>query len=135
MLTLMLEEASAETSGRIIAVLGPRLEEMTRLVVELHLEPSIRGDRRVRSKPEVAKCLDDVIAAATPDSQVGSDNPWISLFFVPKFTLPKRLRMLLSGSSPRRPSAERTLRQLEESRRQLKMSRKMPRDIAMTRKP
>ncbi|GMF26775.1 unnamed protein product [Phytophthora fragariaefolia] len=70
----MLEEASAETSERIIAVLGPRLEAISRLVVGLHLEPAIRGDRRARSKLDAAKCLDEVIAAAVPDTQVGPDN-------------------------------------------------------------
>ncbi|GMF29952.1 unnamed protein product [Phytophthora fragariaefolia] len=70
----MLEEASAETSERIIAVLSPRLEAMSRLVVGLHLEPAIRGDRRVRSKLEAAKCLDKVIAAFIPDTQVGPDS-------------------------------------------------------------
>ncbi|GMF42357.1 unnamed protein product [Phytophthora fragariaefolia] len=71
----MLEDASTETSERVIAVLGSRLEAMTRLVVGLHLEPSIRGDRRVRSKVESAKCLDDVVSAVAPDSRVGADNP------------------------------------------------------------
>ncbi|GMF41652.1 unnamed protein product [Phytophthora fragariaefolia] len=47
-------------------VLGPR---------GLHLEPSIRGDRRVRSKMESAKCLDDDISAVVPDSHVGVNNP------------------------------------------------------------
>ncbi|GMF48969.1 unnamed protein product [Phytophthora fragariaefolia] len=73
-LASMLEEASAETSARIVAVLGPRLEAMSRLVVGLHLEPAIRGDRRVQSKLEAAKCLDGVIAAAVPNFQVGPDN-------------------------------------------------------------
>ncbi|GMF29476.1 unnamed protein product [Phytophthora fragariaefolia] len=70
----MLEATSAETSERVIAVLGPRLEAISRLVVGLHLEPAIRGDRRVRFKLEAAKCLDEVIAAAVPDTQVGPDN-------------------------------------------------------------
>ncbi|GMF36312.1 unnamed protein product [Phytophthora fragariaefolia] len=74
-LASMLKDASAETSERVIAVLGSRLEAMTRLVVGLHLEPSIRGDRRVRSKMEPDKCLDDVISALIPDSRVGADNP------------------------------------------------------------
>ncbi|GMF36926.1 unnamed protein product [Phytophthora fragariaefolia] len=74
MLSSMLEDTSAETSERVIAVLGPRLEAISRLVVGLHLESAIRGDRRVRSKLEAAKCLDKVIGAAVPDTQVGPDN-------------------------------------------------------------
>ncbi|GMF26165.1 unnamed protein product [Phytophthora fragariaefolia] len=73
-LASLLDEASAEDSERVIAVLGSRLEAMTRMVVGLHLEPAIRDDRRVRSKLEAAKCLDEVIPAAVPDPQVGTDN-------------------------------------------------------------
>ncbi|GMF52099.1 unnamed protein product [Phytophthora fragariaefolia] len=75
MLASMLEDASAQTSERVIAVLGSRLEATTRLIVGLHLKPSIRGDRRVLSKMESAKCLDDVVSAVVPDCRVGADNP------------------------------------------------------------
>ncbi|GMF34104.1 unnamed protein product [Phytophthora lilii] len=42
----LLMEAGAESSERVIAVLGPRLEQLGRLAVGLQVAPSIRGDRR-----------------------------------------------------------------------------------------
>ncbi|GMF52952.1 unnamed protein product [Phytophthora fragariaefolia] len=97
MLDSMLEDASAETSERVIAVLGSRLESMTRLVVGLHLEPSIRGDRRVRSKMESAKCLDDVVSAVVPDSRVGADSPLdVAVLRASKFMLLRRLKLRLN---------------------------------------
>ncbi|GMF42905.1 unnamed protein product [Phytophthora fragariaefolia] len=129
----MLEETSAETSEQVIAVLGPRLEAIYRLVVGLHLEPAKRGDRRVRSKLEAAKCLDEVIAAAIPDTQIGPDN---SLDVAV-------LRAQVYAAETTQAAAERelakevfrweneaavtssTMKELAETRRQLKISKEI----------
>ncbi|GMF33621.1 unnamed protein product [Phytophthora lilii] len=69
----LLVEASAESSERVIAVLGPCLEQLGRLAVGLQVAPSIRGDRRVRSRVDAAKSLEEVVNAAVPCMEVGGD--------------------------------------------------------------
>ncbi|GMF33029.1 unnamed protein product [Phytophthora lilii] len=69
----LLVEASAESSERVIAVLGPRLEQLGRLAVGLQVAPSIRGDRRVRFRVDAAKSLEEVVNAAVPCMDVGGD--------------------------------------------------------------
>ncbi|GMF66313.1 unnamed protein product [Phytophthora lilii] len=62
----LLVEASAESSERVIAVLGPRLEQLGRLAVGLQVAPSIRG-------VDAAKSLEEVVNAAVPCMDVGGD--------------------------------------------------------------
>ncbi|GMF33423.1 unnamed protein product [Phytophthora lilii] len=69
----LLVEASAESSERVIAVLWPHLEQLGRLAVGLQVAPSIRGDRRVRSRVDAAKSLEEVVNAAVPCMDVGGD--------------------------------------------------------------
>ncbi|GMF30726.1 unnamed protein product [Phytophthora lilii] len=69
----LLMEPGAESSERVIAVLGPRLEQFDRLAVGLQVAPSIRGDRRVRSRVDAAKSLEEVVNAAVPCLDVGGD--------------------------------------------------------------
>ncbi|KAJ8577423.1 hypothetical protein ON010_g1784 [Phytophthora cinnamomi] len=56
----LIMEACAESSGRVIAVLGPRLESLRRLAVNVHQGLSIRGDRHVVSRLAAAHSLDNV---------------------------------------------------------------------------
>ncbi|GMF48481.1 unnamed protein product [Phytophthora fragariaefolia] len=131
MLASMLKDASAETSERVIAVLGSRLEAMTRVVVGLHLEPSIRGDRRVRSKMESAKCQDDVVSAVAPDSRVGADNPLdVAVLRAQGYaaeTAQASAERELAKETFRRENAaavtSSTTKELAETRRQLQISR------------
>ncbi|GMF14283.1 unnamed protein product [Phytophthora lilii] len=66
-------EAGAESSERVIAVLGPRLKQLGRLAVGFQVAPSIRGDRRVRSRVDAAKSLEEVVSAAVHCLDVGGD--------------------------------------------------------------
>ncbi|GMF49029.1 unnamed protein product [Phytophthora fragariaefolia] len=127
----MLEDTSTETSERVIAVLGSRLEAMTRLVVGLHLEPSSRGDRRVRSKMESSKCLDDVVSAVVPDSRVGADNPLEvavlrAQVYAAEMAQASAERELAKETFRRENAAavtSLTTKELAETRRQLQISR------------
>ncbi|GMF49700.1 unnamed protein product [Phytophthora fragariaefolia] len=131
--TSMLEETSAETSERVIAVLGPRLEAISRLVVGLHLEPTTRGDRRVRPKLEAAKCVDEVIAAAVPDTQVGPDNSLdVAVLRAQVYaaeTAQAAAERELAKEAFRRENeaavTSSTMKELAETRRQLKISKKI----------
>ncbi|GMF13599.1 unnamed protein product [Phytophthora lilii] len=69
----MLLDACAESSERVIEMLGPRLEHLGRLSVGLQVVPCIRGDRRVRSSVDTAKSFDEVVTAAVPNMDVGGD--------------------------------------------------------------
>ncbi|KAJ8554957.1 hypothetical protein ON010_g9529 [Phytophthora cinnamomi] len=66
-------EASAEASERVIAVLGPRLDLISRLDVTLHQGPNIRGDRHVGSRLAATRSLEDEVAAAQPNMGVHDD--------------------------------------------------------------
>ncbi|GMF61101.1 unnamed protein product [Phytophthora fragariaefolia] len=129
----MLEETSAETSERVIAVLGPRLEAISRLVVGLHSEPAIRGDRRVRSKLEAAQCLDEVIATAVPDTQVGPDNSLDvavhrAQVYAAETAQAAAERELAKEAFRRENEAavtSSTMKELAETRRQLKISKEI----------
>ncbi|GMF22528.1 unnamed protein product [Phytophthora fragariaefolia] len=133
MLSSMLEETSAETSERVIAVLGPRLEAISRLVVGLHLEPVIRGDRQVRSKLEAAKSLDEVIAAAVPNTQVGPDNSLdVAVLRAQVYaaeTAQAAAERELAKEAFRRENeaavTSSTMKELAETRRQLKISKEI----------
>ncbi|KAE9157527.1 hypothetical protein PF004_g32186, partial [Phytophthora fragariae] len=68
-----MREVCAESSEQIIAVLGPRLESLGRLAVNLQLGPAIRGDRHVSSRLKAARSLEDVVVAAASRLEVQGD--------------------------------------------------------------
>ncbi|EGZ13085.1 hypothetical protein PHYSODRAFT_334895 [Phytophthora sojae] len=70
----LVRDACDESSERILAVLGSKLESLGRLSVNLHLGPSIRGDHRVGSRLASARNLDEVVTAAEPNMNVGEGS-------------------------------------------------------------
>ncbi|GMF31073.1 unnamed protein product [Phytophthora lilii] len=70
---LLIKAGASLRSERVIAVLGPRLEQLGRLADGLQVSPSIRGDRRVRSRVDAAKSLEEVVNAAVSCLDVGGD--------------------------------------------------------------
>ncbi|EGZ07034.1 hypothetical protein PHYSODRAFT_341193 [Phytophthora sojae] len=70
----LVHDVRDESSERILAVLGSKLESLGRLSVNLQLGPSIRGDRRVGSRLASARNLDEVVTAAEPNMDVGEGS-------------------------------------------------------------